>query len=442
MLHTNTPRRFASVSYGKPLTIEDDDCTVEMPADFPESPHFIPDICGEKQPTIVYSTYQRELNKLYQLATPALRKVFSTPSEQSHTDLQTGGYSSLVEETTQKLFHWRSRLPSHLLLNLECDYHYDSEDWPASALVLQSISLQITFDNLLMVLYRPFMATLVNGLCSQLPSTPTGPIVDQVSGNVIPMLKLSYDDVKSCQPSAGSQDGAWRRIVSSSQQCFHAALRTARLTELSGLVGLAAESHIVTFMAMNLFSAGVVLIALALQNPLSQSFACVKSTVTRIFKLQELLSIHSMLAGQTSTILKTSVLILHHREMEALLGPQNLMAGEETASPKVQSHQNDSPWYGFSKQAELPQEAPIHTELSAGSETHSALGINHWTVATESVTQLQEGKLHHSVSFRSGPLLKYSIRYSTSTERRYLRISDGCSSGGQWGQWCISVHVR
>ncbi|KAI3572389.1 fungal-specific transcription factor domain-containing protein [Fusarium oxysporum f. sp. albedinis] len=278
--------RFASISYGRPLSINDKDCNVEMPAEFSESPYFTQQSLQQDLPGIVYSCYQTQLSRLYVLASPALKVIFGSLSARSAIADLESKYASLISEVTHKLVVWRRQLPQHLSLDLTKDVDLGNSDRSYRAHALQSLSLQLTFDNLLIVLHRPFLARQAEHL-STTALTPGNNAVEQSSPftpKQSPALAHGPESILSQdQASPGQQKKA------SSEYWWRAAVRTASVTELPQLAQLATNSHLVAFMAMNLFHSGIVLVLVALLNPLSDSAQGVKRTITRVFRLQELL---------------------------------------------------------------------------------------------------------------------------------------------------------
>lgn len=73
--------RFASINYGRPLGISEKGYSVEMPEDVHECPGTMLLEGREPQERICYSPYQRELNKLYQIASPAIESIYAAAGD-------------------------------------------------------------------------------------------------------------------------------------------------------------------------------------------------------------------------------------------------------------------------------------------------------------------------------------------------------------------------
>ncbi|KAL4767753.1 fungal-specific transcription factor domain-containing protein [Aspergillus nidulans var. acristatus] len=231
------------------------------PADTWENPYFVAPL-AEQGHTICYSAYQRELNRLYLMASSALEVIFGSRTSGSSKDLAGDAYHALVKEATQKLHRWRDELPDNLVLNLEEDFRPDSRP-SARAHALQSLSLQLTYDNILIVLHRPLLARQVDHLSTD-HSTPGG------RGGVDPD-NGRFNNLSQSQKGSPFEALSPGSSVASSVHWWNAALRTSRVTELPVLAQLATDSHLVAFLAINLFNAAVVLAVMALSDPLSDT---------------------------------------------------------------------------------------------------------------------------------------------------------------------------
>ncbi|QLI64010.1 uncharacterized protein G6M90_00g002670 [Metarhizium brunneum] len=306
--------RFASISYGRPLSINDEDFNLEMPLEYPESPYFSQKSGSQQSSDLVYSRYQTELSSLYRIVSPALKVIFGSISTHNSKQRYESEYASLVSDVTTKLNTWKSNLPPHLSLNLDQDYCPRNSSWKTRAHTLQSLSLQLTFDNVLIVLYRPFLAKQVDHL-SIMPSNAYA--LASQAGSPVPELHgspLTESLRNLTTPDAASNSN------NNSEYWLSAAVRTGRLAELPELAQLAKESHLVAFMAINLFHAAIVLILLALSDPLSDRAQKLKRTITRVLRLQQLLGKQSALSKQSGFVLQNLISLLLKREEEAMLG--------------------------------------------------------------------------------------------------------------------------
>jgi len=360
--------RFASITYGRPLGINDKDCNINMPADVWENPSFASP--RQDQSSICYSPYQRELNRLYLIASPALEIIFGSRTSRTSDQLVGDTYAALVKEATQNLQKWRNSLPSHLVLDLKRDFRSDGGP-DAKAYALQSLSLHLTYDNVLIVMHRPLLARQVDHL-----STTT---------NGLSPGTCEVDPMTAASPKPNLSQTA------SSDLWMNAAVRTSRVTELPVLAQLATDSHLVAFLAINLFNAAIVLAVMALSEPLSNTAQDVKRTITRILRLQDLLGKRSALSKQSTTVLKNVVTMLLRRESAAMLAPitgANQSTGQQ--SDKDKQHLGEPCCMSVEDTLRLPLDASL--ELSdplAGSQ--GWLDVSRAHRLNESLTSVQCG---------------------------------------------------
>ncbi|KAK1138569.1 hypothetical protein N8T08_002395 [Aspergillus melleus] len=378
--------RFASITYGRPLGINDEDCNLEMPSDVLENPKFIDPPAGQSN-ALCYSTYQRELNQLYLIASPALKAVFGSRTLRTSEHLNGHTYFALVEKVTQHLQKWRSCLPSDLLLDLDRDF--DTRSGPRlRAYALQSLSLQLTYDNVLIVLHRPLLARQVDHFYA---ANKRSPNESEMNTPMYPSPSVSQTNFQAESSTLGSQ-------TISSELWMKAATRTSRITELPALAQLATDSHLVAFLAINMFNAAIVLAVMALSEPLSDTAQEVKRTITRILRLQDLLGRRSALSKQSTAVLKNVVVMLLRRESAAMLGP--ITANGQAVSHIPLPTEADSNSFSVEDTLRLPLDAALdprhHLAMNEKlSDLRRAERLN------DSLTSVQHGKFEATTAVQS-----------------------------------------
>jgi hypothetical protein len=204
-----------------------------MPDDVEERVDFSEQGQARGTPTC-FSTYQRELNKLYMIASPAIKHVYSAQQAVEHS--QARDYHFLIEDVTRRLWQWRVELPGSMSLDL-------SQDCPATlslgekAHYLQSLSLHLTFDSLLIILHRPFLRRQLSVLQHHGLSGDNGLGVSSLSASAPPNT--------AGQSRASSEDVLEPANDSSQQQWWNAAVRTSKRRTSCGLYGhqLVQRSH-------------------------------------------------------------------------------------------------------------------------------------------------------------------------------------------------------
>ncbi|KAI4620075.1 hypothetical protein J4E89_004360 [Alternaria sp. Ai002NY15] len=305
--------RFASITYGRPIGINEKDCNTHHPIDVCESPYFRGTNPPEADLTICYSSYQRELNKLYLIASPIIETIFGMRAVGPNERPSGPQYTDQITDVTEKLWAWRRRLPPHLLLDMAADCSMD-QSRTARVHQLQALSLQLTFDNLLIIFNRPLIAKQVDHLIRTQPE----------SGHGNALSPASLTNTESPFHAVHGSSPLNRSHMSSTEQWWDAALRTSKVTELPRLSQLATDSHLVAFLAINLFNSAIVMAVLALSDPLSDRAQEVKRTITRIFRLQELLGKKTQLSMQSNAVLKDVIQMLLRREADAIFGESDV----------------------------------------------------------------------------------------------------------------------
>lgn len=304
--------RFASITYGRPLGINDKDCNVPMPGDVYENTVFDTPTTSNTGSTtsICFSAYQRSLNELYLLASPAIERLYSARESESAKAAEE--YVAVLETVTGKLWQWRQQLRPELSLDVERDY-MPTEEPSERAHKLQSLSLHMTFESLQIILHRPFLKSQLRSM--QTGVTPCSP--KSVSGE----SSMHRGPNSTTAPPSTSPETLTNMETSSPREWWEAAIRIARTTELLNLTQAATDTHLVSFLALNLFNAAIVMIVLALSDPLNNRAQQAKRAVARIYRLQITLGSRSRLSEQSSQVIRSLTELLLRREREAILEP-------------------------------------------------------------------------------------------------------------------------
>ncbi|KAF2024668.1 hypothetical protein EK21DRAFT_104527 [Setomelanomma holmii] len=327
--------RFASVTYGRPLGINDRECNVSHPTDTYESPYFCEGGSGQDTATILTASARSKHGHLY------LTKVM---------------------DATERLWAWRRRLPPHLLLDLnsDCEPNYSRT---SKVHRLQALSLQLTFDNLLIIFHRPTLAQQVEQLIRTQPehgqvSMPSPSSAQHAASSVSPFFTTSAHS-----PLSVSQ-------ASSTEQWWDAALRMSKVTQMPQLAQLATDSHLVAFLAINLFNSAIVMAVLALSDPLSDRAQEVKRSITRIFRLQELLGKKTELSMQSNAVLKDVIHMLLQREADAMLAPINTADIRGSSNGGLTQAPSGLPLMSVEDTLRLPIQLPISNHHNQHEQAH------------------------------------------------------------------------
>ncbi|OOQ81968.1 C6 transcription factor [Penicillium brasilianum] len=422
--------RFASITYGRPLGINDKDCNLQMPSDVLENPKFS-SIGSTPDTPICYSTYQRDLNRLYLIASPALEAIFGSRTFGTSEQLAGDSYFTLVKHATKKLQEWRHCLPTHLSLDLKKDFMFNGQA-SSRAHALQALSLQLTYDNVLIVLHRPLLARQVNNL-STMNMNKQSPA--EVAAN-----SPAYPSITSAH-SAGHSGSYFDTMVSgtrvtSSELWMNAAVRTSKITELPVLVRLASESHLVAFLAINLFHAAIALAVLAISEPLSDTAQDIKRTITRIYRVQDLIGKRSALSKQSTIVLKNVVTLLLRRESEAMLAPV-------TGTSDPVSYQTSSTG---TDQHPLSIEDALRLPVDATLDSRHALAMNETSSDVNRLHRLNESlaSLRHALG--PGDDRLSAISHGGDFPRAHETVNQSGHPIGMWQppaqDWNVAENVQ
>jgi len=349
---------------------------------------------------ICFSTYQRELNKLYTIASPAIKRVYR--AQQDADPGRAREYHSLIEEVTHRLWRWRHELPPRLSLNLAGDCPA-TLDLGSKAHYLQSLSLHLTFDSLLIILHRPFLRRHLSVLQRH---GLTGE-----NGLGVSSLDASRRPTETIPPSReSSEDILEPANDSSQQQWWNAAVRTSKVIELPQLAQFASDGHLVAFMAINLFNAAIVMVVLSLLDPLANRAQEAKRAIARIYRLQATLGARSTLSKQSSSVLRSLVSLLMRRESDAILAPMVSRRVSVAQQPSQSSEPNPT-LHTLSVRETLSMPLGAHFSPSGyGPEGCDAQASQFASRLDDSLASVQKGRL-------GGTFLDSSVTTRTPANR-------------------------
>lgn len=356
--------RFASITYGRPLGINDKHCNIGQPGDVLESPIFAEPSSSSEHEPICFSAYQRELNKLYMIASPAIENTYNAQSEHPRVAVEN---LYRVREVTLQLWDWRGRLPDHLFPRLDNDCPRTLNPG-AKAHCLQSLSLQLTFDSLIIVLHRPFIKQRLDLIFT----APSEPSPASVRSQTVDTTQPESEHSLPPRPT----DTSVASDITSHQQWWEAAIRTSRVTGLPQLAEFATDSHLVAFLAINLFNAAMVMVVVALSDPLTDKAQEAKRAVARIHRLEETLGARSTLSKQSSSVLRSLVQLLLRRESEAILAPMEQFNIPESRHISPGFDQSESNRISVRDALSMPFGHNIgRVEYPVSSQTSASLGL-------------------------------------------------------------------
>lgn len=233
---------------------------------------------------VTLGTYQRCKFELYTIASSIIGSIYNLDSPKS------GDVRHQAAAINTKLVDWFERLPAELKLKNNSDVHTNnlsSTELEVYRLFeLQALVLQLAYDNVQIILHRPF---------------------------------LRYNGQLTMSPNPRSPENR----PTSFDQCKHCARRTCSILPQYAPVLLAAKNtHAVAYIAMQNFTAGVTLGMVALSDPGSAQSQDAKKGVANSISLQKNLAESSIVPSQTVKVLEGLFHLIFQREMRAFLdGP-------------------------------------------------------------------------------------------------------------------------
>lgn len=248
---------------------------------------------------IELSPYQTQLNQVYQIASPLLENIYGIRSSGNKSLLDLAEMAQRIDKSMQE---WNDGLPNSLKLRSYQDLKEHSS-LGTKLQQLQSLSLELTYQNLLIITHRPLLADW-----------------SQRRGRESRAQSI-YDNSHIPQmPSGVHENEVYER---SFQSCLAAALAVSRLEQSQpNLIRLAGKTHLVSFLGMNLFTSSVVLFICALSDVLSDAAQEAKRGIARNMKVLKSLSDAGSLSSQCSMIIEDLVQIIIDKEKkQMLLGP-------------------------------------------------------------------------------------------------------------------------
>ncbi|EEY19045.1 conserved hypothetical protein [Verticillium alfalfae VaMs.102] len=260
--------KYAAVSFGRPCIIDDSDCDVGMVSHRPQE---------AENPLLLYHTWKF---RLYRIMGAFLGRRGRSKS------------LNTVQSIHTKMLQWRNELPQELRLA-----SYAAQDEQPSLTQLQALNLQLTYDNLQIILHRT-AAFENDGQMNELRMTEGG--------------------------------------STSLQQLLDSAMNTSELYRYSSALQASGRTHAAMHIGITLFTAGVVLCAICLSRPLTDTGNRAKTGVMHIIRMcrsaaDSPTSSQHLVSRQSLDILDSLVTVVLRRETELITGRISLPANKPTS---------------------------------------------------------------------------------------------------------------
>jgi hypothetical protein len=267
-------------------------------------------------------TYQRLKFKLYRIAAPITRELYFRQDLTMHERVRQ------VQEINNSLRRWESTIPAELRPGSfsahDADHRVDSV---TRIFRLQALSLQLSYDNIQLILHRPF-------LFSNEDFSPFRP-----SHGAMPPL-VSGENTDQTVDADGQQN---RQVTESRSQCWESALKTSRIGEHSEILRQACNSHVAGFIGIQAFTAGVTLAAFALPRPLSTEAHEAKQGIGQLIKVPRRLGLRTVISDQSGRILEKLLRLMLAQEIRLLTTVEDAMAQPVTQDEGYNTRQQPVP---------------------------------------------------------------------------------------------------
>ncbi|KAK8932601.1 Aspyridones cluster regulator apdR [Metarhizium anisopliae] len=190
-----------------------------------------------------------------------------------------------------QLIQWREKLPDRLRIE-----SYATASREISLLQMQALSLQLTYDNLQIILHRSAAFRVADGGASRVDATS---------------ISSPF----------------------SHRQLFEAAIRTADLHRYSHVLQECRRTHANMHIGITLFTAGVVLCAICLSQPMSEVSQRAKTGIMHIIRIcHDNSSAQHLVSDQCVKILEGLVAVILQAENQLITGRPSAPPADELAS--------------------------------------------------------------------------------------------------------------
>jgi hypothetical protein len=275
------------------------DYNVRQPLDFEDLAYQCPGFDslelredGELSPVTIGS-YNRYKAELYKIGVTIMRDVYFTRHR------ETDALHGLISRLYERLRRWEQSIPPELCV--ESHPPVDAGTGPdrlrRGIFAIQALSLRVSYDSMQMLLFRPLVS-------------PSSGIESQGS------VRGSF----SVSSTASTNSEKLSRLLRVAQhQCWTSATRTSLITQRPDLLDSFLFAVPAIYTGVHAFAAGVVLVLLALSEPLSARGQESKRGIARIIRIPKTTKLRSPVWNQMTEVLTDLLRVVAAEETAALL---------------------------------------------------------------------------------------------------------------------------
>ncbi len=335
-----------ALCYGKPSSIPENDWLVGMINDIDDTSVRCPGFTSVElrddgiHHQVTIASYQRYKFKLYEIATPITKTIYF------HRDATMPEIVKRVKNIHQQLVDWDRNIPPELRLN-SFPANKANLDSISKTFQLQALALQLSYDNIQLLLHRPLLAYSFGSSRSLLSE------------------KLSEDNAR--RPLGGNQKSflpSWSSGYDFSEttksQCWQSALRTSSIGRYPSILQAARNSHAAAYIGIQTFAAGVMLAMFALLDPLCDEAKEAKTGIARLIATSKNVGDGASVSDQCGSILEGLLRLILAEEVKSMLLKEGVQC-EATSTASVLSQHSTSParaWNSATLANTLPRHRP------------------------------------------------------------------------------------
>jgi ABC-type cobalt transport system substrate-binding protein len=295
-----TAEVFGAMSFGTPCNINDSDWSVSFPINIDDTSSTCPGFSsievyeGESLGPVTIASYQRYKFRLYRIASTITTNVYL------HGGATLSQVVDEIKTINQRLLQWEKWVPPELRLKyVKSDNPDPLQQKTVRIFQLQAVALQLSYDNIQLVLHRPLLTI-----------------------NRVPR-PLTLESRANSESNAGAEDTFSdtidAMIKTSKYHCWVSSMSTSKIGEYGSILAALQNTHGAAYAGIQSFTAGAVLGIFALSDPLSDQAHQAKRAVSRIIKLPRLHRFRTTVSDQCGAILEELVRLVLAEEMKALL---------------------------------------------------------------------------------------------------------------------------
>ncbi|KAI9162750.1 transcriptional regulatory protein [Paramyrothecium foliicola] len=333
---------YSAQHFGKPAVIHERDCQVQLPDDLDDTVHACPGFetlelrdNGSRHRVTSWS-YTRYKAKLYLIAAPITRDLY----RKNDTDkLET--IVKRVKAIHRQLLEWERSIPPELrpdsFLGRDAEVKHDPR---VRVFALQSLTLQAAYDNIQLLLFRPFIA---------------------FSRNTKPHSNIQEPGLPGNQTET---------LALAREQCWISSMRLSLTNKYPEMFRMLTKTIPFPQWVMWSLTAGVMLGILAMSSPFSSRAGECKRAIARLVHTLRCCGHLIPVSEQTSDILADLTHLVAKQEVEAMM-----------ASAEISMDQQDItvPAFGTVQDTRYPQFAISNSEVRPASYPNMSENGTHET---------------------------------------------------------------